>query len=97
MRLLRRKPKSFDIQVQEMTLHITASPDFAEESRAAALGFWSAEALTLFGGFFWLARRRGYRPKFVLVDGQPVTVEERGSDPGPEAAPSSERIAGVVA
>jgi uncharacterized protein len=40
VRLLRRKPKSFDIQVHDMVLHITASPDFAEESRAAALGFW---------------------------------------------------------
>jgi ApbE superfamily uncharacterized protein (UPF0280 family) len=40
VRLFRRKPKSFDIQVQDMTLHITAPEDFAEESRAAALGFW---------------------------------------------------------
>jgi uncharacterized protein len=40
VRLLRRRPKSFDIQVQDLTLHITASDDYAEESRAAALGFW---------------------------------------------------------
>jgi hypothetical protein len=40
VKLLRRKPKSFDIQVQDMTLHITAPEDYAEESRAAALGFW---------------------------------------------------------
>jgi len=40
VRLFRRRPKSFDIQVQDMSLHITASEDFAEESRAAALGFW---------------------------------------------------------
>jgi ApbE superfamily uncharacterized protein (UPF0280 family) len=40
VRLLRRRPKSFDIQVQDLTLHITAPEDFAEESRAAALGFW---------------------------------------------------------
>ena len=40
MRLLRRKAKSFDIQVQDMVLHITAPDDFAEESRAAALSFW---------------------------------------------------------
>ncbi len=33
MKLLRRRPKSFDIQVQDMVLHITASPDLAEESR----------------------------------------------------------------
>ncbi len=40
MRLLRRKPRSFDIQVQDMTLSITAPVDFHEESRAAALSFW---------------------------------------------------------
>jgi len=40
VRLLRRRPKSFDIQVQELVLHITAPEDFAEESRAAALSFW---------------------------------------------------------
>ena len=64
---------------------------------SAALGFWAAEALTLFGGFFWLARRRGYHPRFVEVDGQPVTFDERASDPGPEPAPSAERIAGATA
>lgn len=40
MKLLRRRPKSFDIQVQDLTLHINAPEDFAEESRAAALSFW---------------------------------------------------------
>jgi uncharacterized protein len=40
MKLLRRRPKSFEIQVQDMVLHITASPDLEEESRAAALSFW---------------------------------------------------------
>jgi ApbE superfamily uncharacterized protein (UPF0280 family) len=40
VRLLKRKPKSFEIQVQDMVLLITASPDLAEESRAAALSFW---------------------------------------------------------
>lgn len=39
MKLLRRKPRSFDIQVQDMTLHIQAVTDFNEESRAAALSF----------------------------------------------------------
>jgi ApbE superfamily uncharacterized protein (UPF0280 family) len=38
--LLRRKQKTFDIQVQEFTLRITAAPDLMEESRAAALTFW---------------------------------------------------------
>jgi ApbE superfamily uncharacterized protein (UPF0280 family) len=40
MKLLRRRPKSFEIQVQDLVLHITASPDLEEESRAAALSFW---------------------------------------------------------
>jgi ApbE superfamily uncharacterized protein (UPF0280 family) len=40
VKLLRRRAKSFDIQVQDLTLHITAPDDFAEESRAAALSFW---------------------------------------------------------
>jgi ApbE superfamily uncharacterized protein (UPF0280 family) len=40
VKLLRRRVKAFDIQVQDLTLHITAPEDFAEESRAAALSFW---------------------------------------------------------
>ena len=40
MKLLKRKPRSFDIQVQDLTLHIQAGTDFNEESRAAALSFW---------------------------------------------------------
>ncbi len=40
MKLLRRRTRAFDIQVQDLTLHITAPEDFAEESRAAALSFW---------------------------------------------------------
>lgn len=40
MKLLRRRSKAFDIEVQDLTLHITASQDYAEESRAAALSFW---------------------------------------------------------
>ncbi len=40
MKLLKRKPRSFDIQVQDMILHIQAVTDFNEESRAAALSFW---------------------------------------------------------
>jgi hypothetical protein len=40
VRLLKRKARSFDIQVQDMVLHITAASDLNEESRAAALSFW---------------------------------------------------------
>ena len=47
MKLLRRRPRTFDIQVQDLTLHITAPEDYAEESRAAALSFW--EQLQAYG------------------------------------------------
>jgi len=40
VKLLKKKPRSFDIQVQDLTLHIQAGTDFNEESRAAALSFW---------------------------------------------------------
>ena len=40
MKLLKKKPRSFAIQVQDLTLHIQAGTDFNEESRAAALSFW---------------------------------------------------------
>lgn len=40
MKLLRRRAKSFEIQVQDLVLHISAPEDYAEESRAAALSFW---------------------------------------------------------
>ena len=40
MRLLKRKARTFDIQVQDLVLHITAAAELNEESRAAALSFW---------------------------------------------------------
>ncbi len=40
MKLLKRKPRTFEIQVQDMILHIQAATDMGEESRAAALSFW---------------------------------------------------------
>jgi hypothetical protein len=40
VRLLRRRSRSFEIQVEDLVLHITAPDDYAEESRAAALSFW---------------------------------------------------------
>jgi glycosyltransferase 2 family protein len=64
---------------------------------AAALGFWAAEALTLFGGFFWLARRRGYRPRFVEIDGQMLPPDVGASETSPEPAATSERAVGVPA
>ena len=72
MRLLRRKPKSFEIQVQDMVLHITASPDYAEESRAAALGFW--EQLQSYG-LRNPAFRESKRPIPVPIDAPEVVRE----------------------
>ncbi len=40
MRLLRRKLRGFEVQVQDLVLHITAPEDALEEARAAALSFW---------------------------------------------------------
>jgi len=39
---------------------------------SAALGFWAAEGLTLFGGIFWWIRGPSYRPAYCLVDGAQV-------------------------
>ncbi len=43
---------------------------------SAALGFWAAEALTLFGGYFWWVRPVDYSPSFCLVDGEQVDYAE---------------------
>jgi ApbE superfamily uncharacterized protein (UPF0280 family) len=40
VRLLRKKPQTFDIQVHDMVVRVQAAPDLLEESRAAALSFW---------------------------------------------------------
>ena len=48
----------------------------AEAIVSAALGFWAAEAPTLFGFFFWWLRGDDYRPAFSRVDGQQVDYEE---------------------
>ncbi len=43
---------------------------------SAALGFWAAEAMTLFGGVFWWLRRENYTPAYCLVDGAQVDYEQ---------------------
>ena len=58
MKLLKRKPRTFEIQVQDMTLHIQAATDFNEESRAAALSFWEQlHAYTIRNPTFSSAKR----------------------------------------
>jgi arylsulfatase A-like enzyme/uncharacterized membrane protein YbhN (UPF0104 family) len=39
---------------------------------SAALGFWAAEALTLFGGIFWWVRPADYTPAWCRVNGVQV-------------------------
>ena len=73
MKLLRRRAKAFDIQVQDLTLHITAPEDFAEESRAAALSFW--EQLEAYGARdpdFQTSKRALTR---VATDAPPIVQE----------------------
>ena len=41
---------------------------------SAALGFWAAEAPTMFGFFFWWARSEDYRPAFARVNGEQVCL-----------------------
>jgi arylsulfatase A-like enzyme/uncharacterized membrane protein YbhN (UPF0104 family) len=43
---------------------------------SAALGFWAAEGLTLFGGLFWWLRPPSYTPAFCRVDGVQVDYAE---------------------
>jgi len=43
---------------------------------SAALGFWAAEAPTMFGFFFWWARGDDYQPAFARVNGVQVDYEE---------------------
>jgi ApbE superfamily uncharacterized protein (UPF0280 family) len=38
--LLKRKPQSFSLQIQDFVLRVTAPEEFYEESRAAALSMW---------------------------------------------------------
>ncbi len=55
---------------------------------SAALGFWSAEALTLSGAYFWWARPKDYRPRYVLIDGKPIDPAAFQNAVAPEALAS---------
>ncbi|MFB3738168.1 MAG: hypothetical protein ACE14W_04295 [Candidatus Velamenicoccus archaeovorus] len=72
MKLLKRKLRSFDIQVQDLVLHISAGGDVNEESRAAALSFWEQlQAYALRNP----AVRTSKRPIRVPEDAPPVVRE----------------------
>ncbi len=47
----------------------------AEAIVSAALGFWAAEALTLFGAYFWWVRKKVYRPAFLYLDNQKADLD----------------------
>ena len=82
MKLLRRRAKSFDIQVQDLVLHISAPEDYAEESRAAALSFW--EQLQSYA-LRYPAFRQSKRPLDRITADAPDIVKEmvqRGHERG---------------
>jgi uncharacterized protein (TIRG00374 family) len=51
------------MQALLLTRHLGAS----QSVLSAALGFWAAEALTLFGAVFWWSRRTGYKPRLLTL------------------------------
>jgi ApbE superfamily uncharacterized protein (UPF0280 family) len=79
VKLLRRRVKSFDIQVQDLTLHITAPEDYAEESRAAALSFW--EQLQSYA-LRYPAFRSSKRPLDSITADAPEIVREMAEAAG---------------
>jgi glycosyltransferase 2 family protein len=54
---------------------------------SAALGFWAAEGLTLGGAYFWWARKKDYRPEYVIVDGREITPPTASADEIAQAPP----------
>jgi len=63
---------------------------------SAALGFWAAEGLTLFGGIFWWIRGPEYKPAFCLVNGAQVDPAEAAQRAGAPPA-TGERAAAIPA
>jgi arylsulfatase A-like enzyme/uncharacterized membrane protein YbhN (UPF0104 family) len=63
---------------------------------SAALGFWAAEALTLFGGVYWWIRGTEYAPAYCRVNGVQVDYAEAARSTAALAAPR-ERAAGAAA
>ncbi len=76
VKLLRRRAKSFEIQVQDLVLRINAPEDYAEESRAAALSFW--EQLQSYA-LRYPAFRESKRPLDRITADAPDIVKEMAS------------------
>lgn len=66
---MRRRPQTFDVPVHDMVLRITAPPDYFEEARAAAMGFW--EQLQAYG-----IRNPGFRTSKRPLDQVPEDAPE---------------------
>lgn len=60
---------------------------------SAALGFWAAEAPTLFGAFFWWGRRKNYAPKVIEItapnESNTESSAETTADPESDAGSTS--------
>jgi hypothetical protein len=79
MRLLRRRPSSFDIQVGEFSLHVSVHQDLTEEARVAALSFWEQiESYALQHPEF----RTSKRPIPEVPAGAPEIVREMAASAG---------------
>ena len=73
MKLLRRKTKSFDIQVEDLDAAHHGLRDFAEESRARRLSFWEQiQSYALRNPEF----RRSKRPLRRVPEDAPAIVRE---------------------
>jgi hypothetical protein len=84
VKLLKRKQRSFDIQVQDMTLHIQAGTDFNEESRAAALSFWEQlHAYTLRNPDVRSSKRPIEVPEDAPAIVREIVAAARGAGVGP--------------
>jgi arylsulfatase A-like enzyme/uncharacterized membrane protein YbhN (UPF0104 family) len=60
---------------------------------SAALGFWAAEALTLFGGVYWWIRGPSYVPAFCLVNGEQVDYAAAARAAGALETPGERKAA----
>ena len=77
LRGLKRKPRTFEIQVQDLVMRVTAGEEYYEEARASALSFW--EQIHAYG-----ARNAAFR-----TSKRPITVP----DDAPEVVREVTRIA----
>jgi uncharacterized membrane protein YbhN (UPF0104 family) len=75
--------------VREIVQAILLTKDIgaSESVLSAALGFWAAEALTLFGAIFLWVRPRDYRPKRMelaaALQAAPAAADDRVQSPQP--------------